>query len=257
MRKAVICSMLVLAVLCPRIMAKDEAVEYFTFEAETDTVSAEEVFYNVLSDRVTDIQITGHGATFYFAYDSLFRNMGKWVDFSPHVGIKTLGEYGASEKIKEAIGNVQACVLDFTDGDRYPGLAEVSVEAGEAYAGKLVDIYHYVSEEDGDRLEPVVRQYRVNENGVISLTISSAKDYLVLESSGAAARGSHIDNLMPGLLPPGEGDSSAGLIAVVVICAVLVTGTAALVLILQARRRAFRKRGGKQEMKSRTGNQTK
>ena len=62
---------------------------------------------------------------------------------------------------------------------------------------------------------------------------------------------------MPGLLPPGEGDSSAGLIAVVVICAVLVTGTAALVLILQARRRAFRKRGGKQEMKSRTGNQTK
>lgn len=88
MRKAVICSMLILAVLCPRIMAKDEAVEYFTFEAETDTVSAEEVFYNVLSDRVTDIQITGHGATFYFAYDSLFRNMGKWVDFHRMSGLK-------------------------------------------------------------------------------------------------------------------------------------------------------------------------
>lgn len=240
MKKLVTCLILAMVLLCPHISAAETAVENFSYTSETDTVSAEEVFYDVLSEKVTDIQITGRGAAFYFAYDNLFRNMGKWLDFSPHVLIKPIGEYGVSEKVAETLGNVQACVLDFADGDRYPGLAVVTVDVGESFAGKHVDVYRYVPEEAGDRLEPVLRKYRVGENGTIELSLTAAKDYLVLESTGAAALGSRMDSLMPGvLLSDGESGSNAGLIALVVICAVLVAGTFALIMILQARRRSF------------------
>ncbi len=240
MKKLVICLVLAVVLLCPQISAAETAVESFSYESETDTVSAEKVFYDVLSEKVTDIQITGRGASFYFAYDNLFRNMGKWLDFSPHVVTKTIGEYGVSEKVAEALGNIQACVLDFSDGDRYPGLAVVTVDVGESFAGKHVDVYRYIQEEAGDRLEPVLRQYRVGENGTIELSLTAAKDYIILESTGASALGSRVDSLTPGaMLSDGESGSNAGVIAVVVICAVLVAGTFALIIILQARRRSF------------------
>ena len=100
-----------------------------------------------------DILIHGQGAEFYFSYDSIFRNTGRWGTFTAQITVTEPKNGVLPKEIKDALTNTSALYLDFADGEHYPGTARVTVFLPEVFAQTRVDVYEVLTQTDGSTEE--------------------------------------------------------------------------------------------------------
>lgn len=186
-----LCMMLIL----PMTVSASDTPEVLTYTYTDDApeVDAQSLFLAVY-EEVCDIRIEGTRASFHFFYENIFRSTEKWNTFSSAVGILPLTEAGASVS-SEIVGALQgetAYLIDFCDGDFYPGTASVTVRADDVLdASAVYALYEYVpgviaSEETAGKpasVRPIARGLKLGADGALALTMTEAHDYLLVAQS--------------------------------------------------------------------------
>ena len=129
----------------------------YTIQPESVQVDSNQLFSQALSEEDetvdVDILIHGQGAEFYFRYDSIFRNTGRWGTFTAQVTVTEPKNGVLPKEIKDALTNTSALYLDFADGEHYPGTARVTVFLPEVFAQTRVDVYEVLTQTDGSTEE--------------------------------------------------------------------------------------------------------
>lgn len=129
----------------------------YTIQPESVQVDSNQLFSQALSEEDetvdVDILIHGQGAEFYFSYDSIFRNTGRWGTFTAQVTVTEPKNGVLPKEIKDALTNTSALYLDFADGEHYPGTARVTVFLPEVFAQTRVDVYEVLTQTDGSTEE--------------------------------------------------------------------------------------------------------
>lgn len=129
----------------------------YTIQPESVQVDSNQLFSLALSEEDetvdVDILIHGQGAEFYFSYDSIFRNTGRWGTFTAQVTVTEPKNGVLPKEIKDALTNTSALYLDFADGEHYPGTARVTVFLPEVFAQTRVDVYEVLTQTDGSTEE--------------------------------------------------------------------------------------------------------
>lgn len=129
----------------------------YTIQPESVQVDSNQLFSKALSEEDetvdVDILIHGQGAEFYFSYDSIFRNTGRWGTFTAQVTVTEPKNGVLPKEIKDALTNTSALYLDFADGEHYPGTARVTVFLPEVFAQTRVDVYEVLTQTDGSTEE--------------------------------------------------------------------------------------------------------
>ncbi len=129
----------------------------YTIQPESVQVDSNQLFSQALSEEDetvdVDILIHGQGAEFYFSYDSIFRNTGRWGTFTAQVTVTEPKNGVLPKEIKDALINTSALYLDFADGEHYPGTARVTVFLPEVFAQTRVDVYEVLTQTDGSTEE--------------------------------------------------------------------------------------------------------
>ncbi|MBS5733502.1 MAG: hypothetical protein KHW87_02190 [Clostridiales bacterium] len=129
----------------------------YTIQPESVQVDSNQLFSQALSEEDetvdVDILIHGQGAEFYFSYDSIFRNTGRWGTFTAQVTVTESKNGVLPKEIKDALTNTSALYLDFADGEHYPGTARVTVFLPEVFAQTRVDVYEVLTQTDGSTEE--------------------------------------------------------------------------------------------------------
>ena len=129
----------------------------YTIQPESVQVDSNQLFSQALSEEDetvdVDILIHGQGAEFYFSYDSIFRNTGRWGTFTAQVTVTEPKNGVLPKGIKDALTNTSALYLDFADGEHYPGTARVTVFLPEVFAQTRVDVYEVLTQTDGSTEE--------------------------------------------------------------------------------------------------------
>ena len=188
--------LLMLAILlAPAALAADtpECLTYSYTDAAPE-VDAPQVFL-AMYDGVCDIRIEGERATYMFFYENIFRSTEKWRPFSAAVGVKPLSEAGASvsAEIAAASGS-DAYLIDFRDGDYYPGTASVSVRVDDVInASGSYALYEFVpgviasdgGENRAAALRPIMRGLSVGADGCVSFTMTEAHDFILVRDDEA------------------------------------------------------------------------
>ena len=188
---------LLLAVLLASTALAADTPECLTF-CYTDAapeVDAPQVFLAIY-DGVCDICIEGERASYTFFYENIFRSTEKWRPFSSAVGVKPLSEAGASVSAEIAgASGTDAYVMDFRDGDYYPGTASVSVRVDDVVdASKTYALYEFVpgliasdegEEDSAAALRPIARGLSVGADGCISFTMTESHDFILVRDDEA------------------------------------------------------------------------
>ena len=129
----------------------------YTIQPESVQVDSNQLFSQALSEEDetvdVDILIHGQGAEFYFRYDSIFRNTGRWGTFTAQITVTEPKNGVLPKEIKDALTNTSALYLDFADGEHYPGTARVTVFLPEVFAQTRVDVYEVLTQTDGSTEE--------------------------------------------------------------------------------------------------------
>lgn len=129
----------------------------YTIQPESVQVDSNQLFSQALSEEDetvdVDILIHGQGAEFYFSYDSIFRNTGRWGTFTAQVTVTEPKNGVLPKEIQDALTNTSALYLDFADGEHYPGTARVTVFLPEVFAQTRVDVYEVLTQTDGSTEE--------------------------------------------------------------------------------------------------------
>ena len=129
----------------------------YTIQPESVQVDSNQLFSQALSEEDetvdVDILIHGQGAEFYFSYDSIFRNTGRWGTFTAQITVTEPKNGVLPKEIKDALTNTSALYLDFADGEHYPGTARVTVFLPEVFAQTRVDVYEVLTQTDGSTEE--------------------------------------------------------------------------------------------------------
>lgn len=137
------------------IMEKSETetvCKEYTIQPESVQVDSNQLFSQALSEEDetvdVDILIHGQGAEFYFSYDSIFRNTGRWGTFTAQATVMEAKNGVLPNEIKDVLTNTSALYLDFADGEHYPGTARVTVSLPATFAQTRVDVYEVLTQTD-------------------------------------------------------------------------------------------------------------
>lgn len=128
--------------VCKEYMIQPESVQVDSNQLFSQTLSEEDETVDV------DILIHGQGAEFYFSYDSIFRNTGRWGTFTAQATVMEAKNGVLPNEIKDVLTNTSALYLDFADGEHYPGTARVTVFLPEVFAQTRVDVYEVLTQTD-------------------------------------------------------------------------------------------------------------
>lgn len=165
----------------------------YTYTDAAPEVDATALFLPIY-EKVCDIRIEGERAVFHFFYENIFRSTEKWRTFSAAVGVMPLAEAGAaiSSEITGALGGADAYLIDFRDGDVYPGTASVTIRADDVVntSGEYA-LYEYIpgvmaSEDTAARpaqVRPIANGLSLGADGCVSFTLTEAHDYLLVAQS--------------------------------------------------------------------------
>ncbi len=166
-------------------LCADVTVRTHTYSAGAPVVTAAEVFRSVYEEEA-DIEILGPGTSFYFFYENIFRSTEKWVDFSALVPLTAPA--GVDEGFLSAIASTEAVVVDFRDGDIYPGTVQITVDVSDFLASEeSFSLYHYyVGEDKKVLLRPIASSMKASD-GVLRLTMTEAHDYLLVKEGAEGA----------------------------------------------------------------------
>ena len=158
----------------------------YTYTDAAPEVDAAQLFLAVY-DGVCDISIEGERASFCFFYENIFRSTEKWRTFSSSVGVMPAADAAdvISAEIAGALAGERAYFIDFRDGDVYPGTASVDVRVGDV--ADAADIPAAEQTGDAAQLRPIAGGLRLGEDGVLSLTMTEAHDYLLVVQSEQAS----------------------------------------------------------------------
>lgn len=128
--------------VCKEYMIQPESVQVDSNQLFSQALSEEDETVDV------DILIHGQGAEFYFSYDSIFRNTGRWGTFTAQATVTEPKNGVLPKEIKDALTNTSALYLDFADGEHYPGTARVTVSLPATFAQTRVDVYEVLTQTD-------------------------------------------------------------------------------------------------------------
>lgn len=183
--------------LCMTAAAADDTPEMLTYSYTDDApeVDAQALFL-AMYDGVCDIRITGERADFTFFYENIFRSTEKWRPFSAKVDVLSLTD--AADRVSADILAAAAggYVIDFRDGDVYPGTASVSVRADDIVPvdGRYT-LYEYIPgvlSEDTETAAPasvrlIAQGLTLGADGCVSFTLTEAHDYLLVPDNAEAS----------------------------------------------------------------------
>ncbi|MGM9625179.1 MAG: hypothetical protein ACI3XM_05670 [Eubacteriales bacterium] len=156
----------------------------YTFTDDAPVVNVSDIFLPIYEEK-QDIKIAGERVEWTFFYENIFRSTEKWRDFSSSVSMLPLDASDADDGLKNALSVEQAYLLDFRDGDVYPGTASLAVFLGDVLDGdKSYSVYETVrSEDNGISLRPIADGLRLSGEGKVSFTLTEAHDMLFIETS--------------------------------------------------------------------------
>lgn len=178
--------------------AAESVLWEYTVDPAQPTVNANNVITEALNSEdaqtPVDVLIHGVGAEWYIAYDNIFKNTGRWVEFTGAVETTDVSESALPEKIRKIGQQAQALFVDMPDGEYYPGTAQVDIELPQEWAGKRVDLYEVLpadasdqtdadtqsTEEQERTLSALVADLAIGEDARLCQMLTESHDYLLI-----------------------------------------------------------------------------
>ncbi|MBQ8577973.1 MAG: hypothetical protein IJ449_08465 [Clostridia bacterium] len=152
----------------------------YTYTDDAPEVDAPRLFLAIY-DGEYDIRIEGARASWTFYYENIFRTTDKWREFSSAVSVNALSSSGADSGFAAALAGEDAYLLDFRDGDLYPGTADVEIQLSDVLsAGIGYAVYEYLDDGNGTvSVRPIAENLMLSSDGKLSLTLTEAHDFLI------------------------------------------------------------------------------
>ncbi len=220
---------------------EDGAVtKYYTFASSAPGVHTEQLFFDGMnaedSNTPVHFDLQAENFSLRFSYDLLYRNIGKYADFTMQCTLRELcGDTGLSRRLCEKLGE-SGLYLDFPDGEHYPGIATLTVPLAR-FAGQRVSLWRIVQNESGEKsLAPAADSILLDAKGTLRIDVTESHDYLVVESAAAHDAAAL---LSAGVRPIVLSEKALPRFAVILINtgAVLLLGGMAVLLVLQFRKK--------------------
>ena len=167
--------LLTLLFLLP-VCAGDIEEKTYTFTKDDPIVPVRDIFLSVYDNDPVDIKISGDGTVFRFQYENVFRNTEMWMDFSTEIAVNPSPIL--PDSLSAALDGAEVLMIDFRDGDYYPGTAEISFPAGKA--GASYALYEYGLLNGTPVVIPAVRNLSADADGLLHLTLTEAHDFLLI-----------------------------------------------------------------------------
>lgn len=160
----------------------------YTYTDADPTVNTSELFLSIY-EETCDIQIIGERAVWTFFYENIFRSTGKWHPFSAAVTVKPIAEANVHADIQSTLTAKDAYYIDFTDGDLYPGTAQVEIRLSDVLStDQRYTVYDYKKNADGTAsLRQVADHMKLSADGTWSFTVTEAHDLLITVSDETTA----------------------------------------------------------------------
>ena len=214
--------------------------KYYTFASSAPGVHTEQLFFDGMnaedSNTPVHFDLQAENFSLRFSYDLLYRNIGKYADFTMQCTLRELREdTGLSRRLCEKLGE-RALYLDFPDGEHYPGIATLSVPLAR-FVGQRVSLWRIVQNESGEKsLAPVVDSILLDEKATLRIDVTESHDYLVVESAAAHDAAAL---LSAAVRPIVLSEKALPRFAVILILigAVLLLGGSAVLLVLRFRKK--------------------
>lgn len=208
----------------------------YSYTADAPVVPVHEVFLSVYDASPADIEITGTNAHFLFYYENVYRNTEKWVDFSSKVDV--VGSPALPQPLSDALSGKNIVLLDFRDGDIYPGTAAITLNTG--LSGTHCALYEYTEADGAPILTPAAVPLTPSDDGTVSLALTEAHDFLLIAEPDDALLSS-LSVFVPDVTLQKDSDSG-DILRTVIIAAVIALAFAAVIYfitlrILKAKRR--------------------
>ncbi|MBO4229882.1 MAG: hypothetical protein J5938_06000 [Clostridia bacterium] len=179
---AFLLSLLVLLSLIPAALAEGSGEELMSetvyhFSEDDSVVPVYDLFLSVYEKDRTDIRLICGETEWFFSCDNVFRNTQKWADFS--ASVRVIPNPELPEALPESVASREIFLIDFRDGDLFPGPAEISLPAGSSGTEySLVEVA--VSEAGHLVLTPVAEHISPDSDGILTLTLTEAHDFLLI-----------------------------------------------------------------------------
>ena len=221
----------------------DSVTKYYEFDSSAPVVDTEKLFFDGMnaedSDTPVHFVLQSEQFSLRFSYDLLYRNTGKYADFSMQCTIGEIDEdTGLSAQLRKQLRE-HALYLDFPQEEHYPGIATLTVLL-DRFAGQRVSLWRIVADEQGQKsLAPIADSVLLDEKGTLCLDVTESRDYLVVDASTAAAQAALLrGQVKPILISEGGLPRFAVILIIVVSAAVVGAAAAAVILLLKKRRKA-------------------
>ena len=220
---------------------EDDAVtKYYSFTVSAPGVHTEQLFFDGMNaeDNDTPVHFVLQAENFSlrFSYELLYRNIGKYADFTMQCTLRELREdTGLSRRLCEKLG-ASGVYLDFPDGEHYPGIATLSVPLAH-FAGQRVSLWRIVQSESGEKsLAPVADSILLDEKATLRIDVTESHDYLAVKADAARDAAALLDaRVKPIVLS--ENVLPRYAVALIIAGAVLLLCGAAVLLVFRFRKK--------------------
>ncbi len=178
-RTAVLLCLLTFLLLLPLCAADTPKQIVHTVSDDAPEVDAQTLFLPIY-EGACDIRIEGARVSWTFLYENIFRSTEKWRTFSAKVDVKPVSAADYPTDLAEAMAS--GYLVDFRDGDVYPGTAAVDIRLDDIFGDHIppLSVFAAAIAEDGTvSIRPIAEHLPVKD-GILTLTLTEAHDLLVL-----------------------------------------------------------------------------
>ncbi len=173
-----LCLLSVLLTLMP-CAADTPKLIIHTVSDDAPEVDAQTLFLPIY-EEACDIRIEGTRVTWTFLYENIFRSTEKWRTFSAKVDVTALSAQDYPTDLANAMAS--GYLVDFRDGDIYPGTAQVDIRLDDVFGEAIPPLSVYTVEKTADGgigIRPVADNLKPVD-GTLSMTLTEAHDLLIL-----------------------------------------------------------------------------
>ncbi len=158
-----------------------------TFTDASPEVDTQTLFLPIY-EAPCDIRIVGERVTWTFLYENIFRSTEKWRNFSAKADVLKLSSPPYPSDLAEAMAS--GYLIDFRDGDIYPGTAQVDIILADVFESEVLpqlSVFSCAKDADGRiGIRAIAENLKPKAGGVLSLTLTEAHDLLILPTENSA-----------------------------------------------------------------------
>ena len=216
----------------------------YRFEASAPSVDTQTLFFDGLNAESNETPVhfclETDGLTLYFAYDLLYRNIGKYAPFTMQAALCAPEEIpgfppGLAEKLAD-----DAVFVNFSQQEHYPGVAQLTLQLPSMLQGERVSVFRVLYDDEQTAfasLAPIVQDIPLSCDAQLKLTVTESQDYLVISAQSAEKYAPALRDLVQPIVLQGGGLSATAIFCIVGAGVILAGGGVVAVFFLLRRKR--------------------